>query len=111
MHGKLYKQLMNSRRWRELRAKKLQANPLCEIHLQQGKWVAASVVHHIVEVESGRTEEQCRALAYDWNNLQSLCRECHKKIHQERGTWTTKNHKEREDERLSQWVSQLKKGK
>lgn len=108
MHGKLYKQLMNSREWKALRLKKLEANPLCERHLKEGKIVAASVVHHIVEVESGHTESECRALAYSWANLQSLCRECHKAIHIDRGTWKPEKHKEREQQRLDQWKEQLK---
>lgn len=103
MHGKLYKQLMGCRRWRELRARKLEADPLCEIHLAQGKWVAASVVHHVVEVESGHTEAECQQLAYSWTNLQSLCRECHKVVHVARGTWGRGNHRQREADRLEQW--------
>ena len=61
-HSTLYQQLINSRKWRQLRAEKLAANPLCERHLKEGKVVAASVVHHIVEVESGHNEAECRAL-------------------------------------------------
>ncbi len=109
MHGKLYKQLMGSREWRRLRARKLAANPLCERHQAMGKVVAASVVHHIVEVESGASEAECRRLAYSWSNLQSLCRECHKEIHMQRGTWGRGNHHEREQERLGQWASRLRR--
>lgn len=109
MHGKLYKQLMSSREWRQLRAAKLQANPLCERHLKEGKVVAASVVHHIVEVESGQTEAQCRALAYSWGNLQSLCRECHAEIHKAERSHTREAHRQREQDRLEQWKSQLKR--
>ena len=43
-HSKLYQHLMNSKRWKELRLKKLQANPLCERHLKEGKVVAATCV-------------------------------------------------------------------
>lgn len=107
MHGKLYKQLMNSREWRRLRAAKLEANPLCERHLKDGKIVAASVVHHVVEVESGHSESECRALAYSWANLQSLCRECHAEIHKASGYHTGKAHQQREQDRLEQWKSQL----
>ena len=56
-HSTLYQQLINSRKWRQLRAEKLAANPLCERHLKEGKVVAASVVHHIVEVESSHTRK------------------------------------------------------
>ena len=48
-HSKLYQRLMNSREWRETRTSKLQRNPLCEEHYKVGKYVAASVVHHITQ--------------------------------------------------------------
>ena len=102
-HGKLYTQLMNSREWRALRAKKLAANPLCELHQQQGKVVAASCVHHIVEVESGTTESECRRLAYSWSNLQSLCRECHAAIHKAKRSHSRQAHQQRANEALERW--------
>ncbi len=107
-HSKLYQRLMNSREWRETRTSKLQRNPLCEEHYKVGKYVAASVVHHIIEVESGRTEQECRRLCFDPNNLESLCRECHAEIHRARGYHTMAAHQQRARERLKQWVSRLR---
>ena len=107
-HSKLYQRLMNSREWRETRTSKLQRNPLCEEHNKVGKYVAASVVHHIIEVESGRTEQECRLLCFDPNNLESLCRECHAEIHRARGYHTMAAHQQRARERLKQWVSRLR---
>jgi 5-methylcytosine-specific restriction enzyme A len=109
-HSKLYQHLMNSKRWKELRLKKLQANPLCERHLKEGKVVAATCVHHIVEVESGRTPSQCETLCYSWTNLMSLCRECHAEIHREAGSHTKDNHQTREQQRLDQWIARLRGG-
>ena len=109
-HSKLYQHLMNSKRWKELRLKKLQANPLCERHLKEGKVVAATCVHHIVEVESGRTPGQCETLCYSWTNLMSLCRECHAEIHREAGSHTKDNHQTREQQRLDQWIARLRGG-
>ena len=106
-HGKLYNKLINCKRWRELRTRKLYANPLCELHKKNGKIVAASVVHHIIEVESGVTEDDCIRLAYSWNNLQSLCKDCHSQIHQERKSHSKQVHTEREKSRLQQWISNL----
>lgn len=108
-HGRTYQKLIGSRRWRELRAAKLQANPLCEQHLKEGKIVAASVVHHIVEVESGRDDAECERLAFAWSNLQSLCRECHAKIHQDRGFHTKGNHIKRANDRLRQWIERQRR--
>lgn len=98
-------QLMRAREWRTLRARKLAANPLCEEHLKRGKYVAASVVHHIVEVESGHSEAECRRLAYSWSNLESLCRECHAEIHKAARSHSREAHKKREADRLEQWKS------
>lgn len=110
-HNRLYQRLMNSREWRETRARKLQRNPLCEEHYKDGKIVAASVVHHLIEVESGQTEAECRRLCFDINNLESLCRECHAEIHWARGYHTTAAHQQRERERLAQWASRLEDGR
>lgn len=107
MHGKLYIKLMNSRKWRALRLRKLAANPLCEHHLKQGKYVAATVVHHIVEVETGRNEAECRALAFGWHNLMSLCRQCHAEIHRAARSHSRDTHQQRERERLEQWKARL----
>ena len=107
MHGIIYKKLISSKEWRRLRAWKLQQNPLCERHQRQGKVVAACVVHHIIDVETGHNEAECRALCFNPSNLMSLCRECHKEIHMERGTWTAKAHKTREQVRLEQWKQRL----
>lgn len=104
-HSRLYIQLMNSRRWRELRTAKLANNPLCERCKAEGYVSAAQCVHHIVEVESGRTDDECRDLCFRWTNLQSLCYQCHAEIHKRNGKGTKQNHKQREDERLSQWLA------
>ena len=66
-HSKLYVQLMNSREWRELREAKIRANPLCECCQAKGYVVPSRCVHHIVEVESGRTEKECRDLCFPFD--------------------------------------------
>lgn len=104
-HSKLYVQLMNSREWRELRTAKLQANPLCECCQAQGYVVAARCVHHVVPVESGRTEEDCRTLCFQWSNLQSLCLEHHAAIHQAARSHSKAAHKQRSQDRLKQWIA------
>lgn len=104
-HSKLYIRLMNSKEWRDLRNAKLEANPLCERCQQRGKVVAACCVHHLTEVESGRTEQECRDLCYRWSNLQALCLECHREIHIAARTWTKDNHLDRERQRLERWIA------
>jgi 5-methylcytosine-specific restriction protein A len=59
------------RRWARVRALKLRRDPVCE---RCGKKIA-NVVHHLVPIEVDYTKR----LEYD--NLQSLCRECHEIVH------------------------------
>ena len=77
----IYKKLINNYKWQLLRRKKFISNPLCEQCLAEGRVTPTEEVHHIVPVESGRDEAEMRRLAYDYNNLQSLCKECHGKVH------------------------------
>jgi 5-methylcytosine-specific restriction protein A len=76
-----YKKLINTWRWQKLRRAKLSADPLCEECRKMGRAVRAEQVHHIVPIESVRSFEAMKALAYDRANLMSVCKECHAKIH------------------------------
>ena len=64
--------------WRSLRRYKLRHNPLCECPdcLNGEKRVlSATMVHHIVPIEI------CPELRLDLNNLLSMTRDCHERIH------------------------------
>ncbi len=108
MHGKEYVRLMNSKEWRQLRREKLSADPYCEECLKRGIHRLASVVHHKTEVESGQSPAECRRLAFDPHNLESVCPQCHRDIHKGRKTWGKDNHIRREKERLAQWKARLR---
>ena len=58
-----------------MRLSKLRRNPLCEECLTKGVYVAATHVHHKIEVK----DDPSRKL--DIDNLQSLCNSCHSSIH------------------------------
>jgi 5-methylcytosine-specific restriction protein A len=62
------------RAWSKVRKLKLKQDPLCEECLKKGRTEKAVVVHHIVEISQGGER-----LALD--NLMSLCRDCHERIH------------------------------
>lgn len=69
-----------SAKWKRLRVSKLQLNPLCEICLKEGRITPAEEVHHII------SPFQCEPVykdyyAYDFDNLLSICKQCHSKIH------------------------------
>jgi len=57
----------NSKRWKLLRRKKLNANPICE----ECEKELATEVDHVVDIHT-RPD-----LAFTWSNLRSLCSPCH----------------------------------
>lgn len=71
----------NTNIWRDLRLAYIMENPLCEICKSQGKVVSAREVHHKIHLSKGRTRFEKEQIGFDWNNLQSLCKECHKLEH------------------------------
>lgn len=108
-HSKTYTRLLNSRQWRETRERKLNDQPLCERCKRDGYITAATCVHHITPVESGRTDKECAELCFSFTNLMSLCYRCHADIHMAEGKGTKENHKQREQERLQQWIDRNNK--
>ncbi|WP_455671686.1 HNH endonuclease [Phocaeicola sp.] len=77
----IYIKLINSARWKRLRAEKLTANPICEECEANGKSTPATEVHHIVFVESVPTAVAMERLMFSYSNLKSLCHSCHAEIH------------------------------
>ena len=59
-------------RWRRIRLKHLQGDPLCSMCAGAGRITAATEVHHILPLKQGGT--------HNASNLQSLCKACHNKI-------------------------------
>lgn len=72
-----YIKLINSRRWVKLRFEKLRSNPLCERCLSDDLTTPATTVHHKIPVETGVTFTEMERLAFDFNNLKSVCAPCH----------------------------------
>lgn len=75
------RKIYSSARWRRLRAWKFACDPLCESCLQDGKTVPAEDIHHVVSFMSTDDPSQRIHLAYDFDNLVSLCKKCHQSIH------------------------------
>ena len=63
--------------WSRIRRRYALEHPLCERCLAKGRAVPVDEVHHIIPVSKGGT--------HDRENLMSLCRSCHNKIHIEMG--------------------------
>lgn len=73
----------NTPTWRTLRLNYLMENPLCVRCEKNGLIVSAVEVHHITPISSGKDILNKKTLGFNWNNLKSLCKECHKIEHRE----------------------------
>ena len=60
---------------------KLYEQPLCERCLELGKVTPAHSVHHVCVFGSCPTEEERWYWFLNYNNLISVCQECHNEIH------------------------------
>ena len=76
-----YRRMINSGRWQKIRKQKLSSNPLCQDCQERGKIVAAREVHHVKPCETAKTVREMEVLMFDYNNLRSLCHECHVLTH------------------------------
>ena len=110
-------EIYNSREWKELRIQKLRANPLCEQCIKDGEAAgvpggyvrSATCVHHIVPIETAKTKDEMKRLAFDVNNLRALCLACHARIHKELGSNTAKIVRQRAEARQDRWKDNLLK--
>lgn len=73
--------IYNTVRWKKLRAWKLMQDPLCQDCLEEDKTVPAAEVHHVILWQRGRGRWNRIRLAYDSDNLRSLCLDCHHRKH------------------------------
>ena len=99
--------IYNSREWRELREQKLRANPLCELCQQKGIVTAAHQVHHIHPIEDSHSVQEMRKWAFMYENLQSVCDQCHNDIHKSEGKGTKALAIERAKQRQDRWADGL----
>ena len=102
------REIYNSREWHELRAAKLRStNGLCEECLKEGIVTRARCVHHVVPIETARTKDEMKRLAFDPHNLMALCFACHARIHKELGSNTAKIVRQRAEARQDRWADNL----
>lgn len=74
------------RNWARIRKRYVAAHPFCEECFKRGIIVPVDEVHHKVPLAEGGT--------HDEENLVSLCKSCHAKIHGKRGDYRgSKKHK------------------
>lgn len=82
-------EVYQDKRWKTLRSAKFAANPLCENCLTEGRVTQTEEVHHIIPFDITSSQDRIAELAYDWDNLESLCIECHHRRHQQLKVLTT----------------------
>lgn len=73
-----YQKVYNTKRWKTLRALKIADNPVCEECEKEGRTTPTQEIHHIKPFEINGD----MSLAYDYDNLISLCIEHHKQAHE-----------------------------
>ena len=108
-------EIYNSKEWKELTILKKRVNPLCEQCIKDGEAIgipggyvkSVECVHHIIPIETARTKDEMKRLAFDWNNLMSLCKSCHARIHKELGSNTAKIVRQRAEARQDRWADNL----
>jgi len=89
-NNKIHSAVYNTDTWRKLRINYLMVHPICE----QCKNALAIDVHHKTEISTGRNEQEMKQIGFNPDNLMSLCKECHKTIHNNTiNDWNRQNNK------------------
>ena len=95
--------IYNSREWAELRIRKMQANPICELCEAEGIVHATEAIHHKHPIEQSSSLQEMRMWAFKYSNLLSVCKYHHAKIHREAGANRKENVAERRQMRQDRW--------
>lgn len=104
----LYKELINSRRWRNLRDSVLAASPLCaDCMSRERRRTAATEVHHIEPVTKGANRNAAERLMFAPSNLVPLCHGCHVLRHRELDSHSRTRRKELQRTRLEARLAEL----
>ncbi|MBN2763745.1 MAG: HNH endonuclease [Bacteroidales bacterium] len=75
-----YQHIYQDKRWKRLRSAKIADKPICERCELEGRVTPATEVHHKIPFQKGRNAEEVEKLAFDWDNLMSVCTGCHKEL-------------------------------
>lgn len=100
-----YIQLINTQRWRRIRATVLESSPFCEDCRAGGRVSLATEVHHVIPLESVRDARRMEELAYDRSNLVALCQPCHKARHRELRSASKEEKQKRDKETVENFAS------
>ncbi len=76
---KLRQKAYRNTTWRKTRDTYMKSHPICEECLKKGKVTPATDVHHLQSPFKGGDINY--TLLFDYENLESLCKDCHGEIH------------------------------
>ena len=74
-------EVYNTPLWKRMRMAKLMEFPLCEVCLMEGKSTLGEDVHHLISFVGVSDPVQRDKLAFDSNNLLTVCKYHHSQIH------------------------------
>jgi 5-methylcytosine-specific restriction protein A len=69
----------NTPKWKNLRLYKFSQNPVCELCEEKGLTRQTEEIHHVIPIDLQNPDP---SLIFDYDNLLSLCNECHSRLHQ-----------------------------
>lgn len=96
------KKFYSSKAWQTCRNEyAAKRHHLCEDCLRRGIYRPGTIVHHKIELDPVNIEHP--EITLDFNNLELLCRDCHRKVHGlEGGPWAVVNERKRKARAASQ---------
>lgn len=107
MRSQQYVKMINSARWRRLRAEILREHPLCQRCEAEGYYAAATEVHHRDPVDWARTPAERERRMFSPTNLMALCHRCHVEVHTSMGRSGRKQAAKARDAEVKAAISKL----
>lgn len=84
VHQLIQQHVYSTTRWRNLVKVKKMISPLCERCLSQNRTTATQEIHHVIPLKTCNGNiPYLLELAFDYDNLMSVCCQCHEDIHAE----------------------------
>lgn len=74
-------EVYNTTLWKKMRLAYLTEHPLCEICVMEGKTTLGEDIHHVHSFMDAKDIYERDRLAFDSNNLITVCKICHSRLH------------------------------
>lgn len=84
VHELIQKHVYSTTRWQRVRKAYFMEHPLCTRCLSQNRVKESQEIHHVIPLKTSNGDlNYLLQLAFDYDNLMSLCSKCHEDIHAE----------------------------